>query len=313
MYIKHYKGFITLFYLALSAFTIGCKSSQKAATANIPASLNQKALLWAVSGKDLKDTSYIFGTIHLIPSKDFFYPKGTERSMEVSEKLIFEIDVAEATDPNKMMGLMEKLVMKDDKTLKDLMTAKEYAMVEDHFNKNNIPLMFFDRLKPMITSTLISQELNPLTNNGNMTSYEIEFNKIAENAKKQTLGLETLDFQISIFDKIPYKKQAKLLVDAIKAIRAGGESSDEFSVMLDLYKKQDLPALGQFIEKSSLTEGKEMSDILLLDRNKAWIPKIINLASSSRCFFAVGAGHLPGPNGILMMLKSQGYQVNPVL
>jgi uncharacterized protein YbaP (TraB family) len=51
---------------------------------------------------------------------------------------------------------------------------------------------------------------------------------------------------------------------------------------------------------------------LLTDRNKKWIPKIETVARETPTFFGVGAGHLGGENGVIMLLKKAGFTVEPV-
>jgi len=51
----------------------------------------------------------------------------------------------------------------------------------------------------------------------------------------------------------------------------------------------------------------------LNQRNHKWIPKIGSIASEKSTFFAVGAGHLPGKDGVLTLLRKAGYRVTAVL
>jgi uncharacterized protein YbaP (TraB family) len=49
---------------------------------------------------------------------------------------------------------------------------------------------------------------------------------------------------------------------------------------------------------------------LLVDRNRAWLPKLDALFTrSGRAFVVVGAAHLVGPDGLLAMFRARGYQV----
>lgn len=54
----------------------------------------------------------------------------------------------------------------------------------------------------------------------------------------------------------------------------------------------------------------EMED-LLDNRNKAWLQKSLQLKEIPT-LFVVGAGHLPGTNGVLKLLKEKGYTVEPM-
>lgn len=120
-------------------------------------------------------------------------------------------------------------------------------------------------------------------------------------------GLETLQEQMSFLDALPYTYQAKELVKMLDQDSDDGE----FQKMVDIYKTQNLDAMVDMIKEQG--ESSVMEDILLNNRNKNWIAKIEKFASEKPTFFAVGAGHLGGPKGIIALLKEQGYSVTPVV
>ena len=87
--------------------------------------------------------------------------------------------------------------------------------------------------------------------------------------------------------------------------------------MVGFYKNQDLQGLYLFMiesfqEDKSIEESKEMKNRMLDQRNKNWIPKLENWMKQKTLFVAVGAGHLAGEQGVLQLLKNQGYIVEPV-
>ena len=56
----------------------------------------------------------------------------------------------------------------------------------------------------------------------------------------------------------------------------------------------------------------QYDDLLLNNRNKKWIPEIIRQVKLQPTFFAVGAGHLGNANGLINLLKSEGFTILPV-
>ena len=269
-----------------------------------------KNLLWEISGAGIKKPSYLYGTIHIIEGKDFFLPKGTMAAFDAAKKVIFEIDMKEMSDISSLMGMMNKIFMKDNKTLKDLVTSDEYKLVGDHFQKMGLPIFMLERMKPMFLTVFAYSDMDPSgIKNGNMKSYEMEFMEMAKNTGKETAGLEGIDFQIGLFDEIPYEVQAKMLVDAIKA--SGDSGNEEFKKMTDMYVAQDIHAMANMMaEEDQKTEGFE--DKLVTQRNITWIPQIIEAAKKEQTFFAVGAGHLGGKEGVIHLLRKAGIKVTPV-
>jgi hypothetical protein len=48
------------------------------------------------------------------------------------------------------------------------------------------------------------------------------------------------------------------------------------------------------------------------DRNKKWIPKMMEMMKKDKVFFAVGAGHLCGTNGLIALLQEEGYTLKAI-
>jgi uncharacterized protein YbaP (TraB family) len=198
--------------------------------------------------------------------------------------------------------------MEDGKTLRDLLNDEDYKVVSEHFDKIGMPLFMLERIKPMFLTVLASGDMSPGSlNSGEMLSYEMEIMKLAEDSKKKMGGLETMEFQMSVFDSIPYEAQAKMLVESIKSTNAGDE---EFEKMMQLYLNQDINGM---VEMMGDEEGiGQYEDLLLVTRNKNWIPVMGEMMKQQPTFFAVGAGHLGGKMGVVALLRQEGYTLEPV-
>ena len=307
--------FIQPFILSLIGslfFSWGCKSSETAIDTT-PKAIEQvvkeaeKGLLWEITGNDLEESSFLFGTIHMIDKEDYFLPAGTLSAIDVSKKMIFEIDMADMTDPMKLMPLMQKAFMKGDTTLKDLITTEDYALVQAHFEKMGLPLFFLERIKPMFLTVFASGDLDADgLQTGKVKSYEIEFARMATEGSKETGGLETVEYQISVFDGIPYLDQAQMLIETIKS---SDSDDDSFQELVNLYKEQDIYGLYNMMKQDESLA--EYEDALLITRNKNWIPLMTEAMDMQRTFFAVGAGHLGGNLGVIKLLRNEGFMVTP--
>lgn len=269
----------------------------------------QHSLLWKISGNQLKEPSYLFGTIHMIPTEDFFLPKGTEECLRNSNAVVMELDLSEAGDLDNMMPVMEKIFMEGDTTLADLLSPEDYMFVSESLDKLGLPMMFFERMKPMFLSAMASPEMNPTQlQDGSVKSYELEFASLAKKYKKKVKGLETVAFQISVFDSIPYAVQARMLIQAMKS---ADDSEGSLKKLVQLYKSQNLNLLQDAIQDDSDGLRPYMS-VLLNNRNQNWIPVMKEMMSQGSCFFAVGAGHLAGESGVIQLLKKENFLVEPV-
>ncbi len=321
---KYLKSTLILLSVFFLLGGTGCKT-QQGGQADTSAYKDTKALLWKVTGKKVKQASYVFGTIHMIPSEDYFLPEYVDNALKGSDEVFFEVNTDDMNNPAMMMGMMNMMFM-EDKTLKDLLSEEDYKLVKKKLNEN--PMMALlgeqaDRIKPMFLSSMIDQGdmgLDPLSGGmdmGNMKSYEMELTKIAKAEGKPIDGLETLEFQMGLFDKIELEDQAKMLVEAIRSDgkdKEGEGTEDSISKMVNLYKEQDIHSLYSMINAQSEGSGvSEFEDQFLTERNKNWIPLMAKTMSENTAFFAVGAGHLGGKQGVLELLRNEGYIVTPVL
>ncbi len=270
---------------------------------------DRNALLWKVTGKGLKNPSYVFGTIHLIHEKDFLFTPAMEEAFSASKAVAFEIKLDDMNNMSSQMSMMMKAFMEDGKTLRDLISKEDYEVVQKHFSKIGLPLVLLERMKPMFLSALASGDISPeKMSSGEIVSYEFKLMDKAKAQNKPISGLETMEFQMSLFDSIPYEAQAKMLVDGI---RSSDASEDQFRKMVELYKSQDLEGMQRMVTGDEEGFGK-YEDILLAKRNQSWIPLMVTAMEKQSTFFAVGAGHLPGEQGVIALLEKQGYTLIPI-
>ena len=267
----------------------------------------EDALLWEVSKKGMEKPSYVFGTIHLIEKEKYFLPAGFESALNSVEEVVFEIDIEDMMDLSAQMAMMNKAFMKDGLTIKDLLTESEYEELKVFFDDLGIPLFFMERLKPMFISVLASLDgnLEDMQNSG--TSYEFEILAMAKDRDLDIGGLETVDFQIGLFDSIPYEEQAQMLM---KSIRTKDSNSDEFDLMMEKYTSQNIEEMNDAIAEDEMIS--KYNALLLHTRNENWIPSIVERIHDHPSLFAVGAGHLAGKKGVLHLLRLQGYNIKPV-
>ncbi|MBK8153707.1 MAG: TraB/GumN family protein [Saprospiraceae bacterium] len=168
------------------------------------------SLLWKVTDPQTQRYVYIFGTIHMIPESDFFWPQQLDTAIKQSGKIVFEIDMNEIADPNKIFELMPLLMMRNDTSLVDLLSVDEMKVISDHFEKLGLPMILISKFKPLFLSVMASDGISgDALQSGNYKSYELVLQNLADSLEKETGGLETINFQVSLFDAIPYKSKPK--------------------------------------------------------------------------------------------------------
>jgi uncharacterized protein YbaP (TraB family) len=261
-----------------------------------------QALLYEISGKELRSPSYVFGTFHMLCESDFVLSDSIKSKLQHTEQLVLELDM---DDPKMMGAMMAGIKMKNGIILKDLYSKSDYDFMEKYFvDSLNLSLKSMAGFKPFLLYSLIIPQLLDCP----VVAFELELMKLAKIQNKEVFGLETFEFQMEIFDAIPYKKQAEYLLENIRDAKS---SRKEMQNMFKMYLKRDISGLEKLISESDLM-FKDFEDILLKKRNLEWISKIIDFSKKKSTFFAVGAGHLSGNNGILQLLKNEGYTIKSI-
>ena len=262
----------------------------------------ENSLLWEISGRGLAKPSYLFGTIHLICPTDFSLSDSLKSTLSRTQQVALEMDM---DDPGMMAGMMKMMNMTAGNELKKLVTEQEYQRLDRFFKDSvHVGLAMFERAKPFVL-------MGPLFNtvlDCQPQSYEMALVELAGKQKSEVIGIETLEEQMAIFDTIPYKDQAKMLLSLIDSLPSARK---EFKSLVALYKAQNISELyGMTLKSEFGMEGNE--EVMLFARNQKWIPRMRRIASAKPTFFAVGAAHLGGERGVIALLRKEGFRVRAV-
>jgi len=272
---------------------------------------NPHTLLWRISGKGITRPSYLFGTMHILCAADAVLSDSLRAAIRSVDEIYFEINLS---DMMGMLGALTSMQMKDGKTLEDLLKPDEYTRVKKYFASHQamlpLPFSMLERFKPMLISGFV-EEQGMDCGTGGTDGMEMQIMKAAreQTDPKPINGLETAAFQAGLFDSIPYIKQAKELVDYIDSADYNKQQTRQLA---DLYNKQDLDGIEALSDKDDPGMSEYM-DLLLYARNRKWARILDTLLPDKSLLIAVGAAHLPGRQGVIELLRKEGYTVDPVI
>jgi uncharacterized protein len=278
---------------------------------SISQTITDKSLLWKVYGNGASDTSYLYGTIHMIEKKDFRITPQIKRTFKRANTLVMEVNL-EMDDQTKK-EIAKQIMFPNRKTIKDYLSPSDYqyfhSYMIDTLKIMPLKVTIYEMMTPFFLQAIILKEQM-----NKVVSYEEKYAKMAK--KKEKLFVETIQEQLNVVAGDSLDVQAQKL---IKDMRAGKmNATSEFKKMTDLYVQQDLQGLYNYIVQSMIEseenplKSKDMLNKMLVNRNKNWIPKLENWMKTKSLFIAVGAGHLAGDEGIINLLRKKGYAVEPV-
>ena len=268
----------------------------------------QTGLIWEISGNGLEEPSYVFGTMHVIPGDSFFVPDGMGLSIAKSSMLVLEVDPD--VGMGQIMGQMGSMMMEGDTSLDDFLTDAEYEEVERFMETyTEVPRFMWRKMYPVLLEQMIPAgrcEETQLYRKGTF-SYESYLTDIYREMEREIGALETIESQLRIFSSVPIEEQVSNL---LRIVRSGDENCDLISRLISSYRLQDLSTLEQILLQDNSIGG--FSEAFLYRRNRDWIPVMEEMMDKQSVFFAVGAGHLPGEEGVLNLLRSKGYTVRNI-
>ena len=263
----------------------------------------ENSLLWEIKNPELKQKSFLYGTIHMIKKSDFEIKEKVLTAFNSCDKLALEVNLDMSM--KTMIEVAKLTMLPNKKTLRDFMTKKNFYIIKsyaiDSIGISSKKFKKYIRLKPFFFSSfLLKEEL------GKIKSYDEEFYKMSSKKNMTLIGLESIHYQMALLDKMSIKEQTKNLINGIIK-----NNDNTFDSMVEAYKKEDLQSLYNSIKDESI-DIKGFHYDFIVKRNQNWIPVIEGLIRNKSTFIAVGAGHLPGEYGLISLLRKNGYSVVPV-
>lgn len=277
---------------------------------------SQAQLLWKVSGNGLGRPSYIFGTHHMAPSTMIDQIPGINAAIDGCDIVVGEIEKDSLMSKEAQMKMANAMIAPTDSTLDMLYTPTEYAVIEKVFDKYfgamGVKLAQMKTLKPNAISTQLQamQAVKYFPNFDANNLIDIAVQDRANKAGRPSASLESLQEQIDLLFNAPLTEQAKNLLEAC---RQDAFFQEQSSALAEAYMHQDLDKLMAVMTDATMGgESEEAMEALIYSRNRNWVEKLVKIMPERTCLVCVGAGHLPGPQGLLQLLRDKGYTVEPM-
>ena len=257
--------------------------------------------LWKVSDEDT--TIYLFGTVHVLPSDLIWYDAEIDEALSASDTIVTEIAMDPANEAKQQMLAQQKGVFTDGTTLRSLLDDEQKAAYENALASFGAPANAFDPLEPWLTTLTLT--FIPLMQQGYDPNSGVE-KVILSKAGEQSFGaLETIEFQLDMFDTMPMDKQVSFMMEAVDALP---EVKATLDGMVERWAVGDAEGLAELMNED-LTDA-ELAETLLYSRNANWAGWIEERMESTpgTVFMAVGAGHLAGEKSVQDYLEQRGIQ-----
>lgn len=248
----------------------------------------------------------IGGTIHLLTPSDYPLPAAFEKAYRQSDLLVFESDIQKIQDPAFQLTMMNELIYTDGRNISSVLSKETYQALEAYCTSRGIPIAILMNFKPgMVAITLSVMELQRLGIMG--TGVDAFFSAKALQDNKQLGQLETAEQQLSFISSLGEGQEDEIIAQALRDIE---ELPTKWETLRTAWRQGDLRKLKETALMPLKKEFPHTYDMMLVKRNKAWMPQIEALFKEKQATFVlVGALHLVGNDGLLKQLSAKGYTV----
>lgn len=270
-----------------------------------PESRYSKGLLWRVSKPGMAP-SYVFGTIHLADPRVLDIPEPVSRALARSRHYYTE----SFQGAREAMRFFEAGQFEDGRRLEPLIGTASYARVVAMLHDQQVPDEVIAHLKPwaaLANVTVTPEDYEQVT-------LDQKLIERARERKLRVLGLEGIEEQIAVFDRIPLDTQVELLKHAL-------DHRDELAAMIEpaiqAWLNRDLAG----IHAASVRVAERYPEVaghyrilfqrVVENRSIVMAHRLFVPLREGRAFIAVGANHLYG-EGMLALIEKQGYRVERV-
>jgi hypothetical protein len=131
------------------------------------------------------------------------------------------------------------------------------------------------------------------------------FFKLAKESNHKIIPLETVEFQLNLMLSFSGPDE-ELLVE--KTLEEMDDEKKEYNDLVTAWKTGDSAALEKMLNE--MRDAPTVFKKLVSDRTASWVPQVDELLQGSQnAMIIVGAGHLVGPDGMVELLRKQGYKV----
>ena len=278
---------------------------------------NGRAILWKIE-KDGRPASWLLGTMHVTDPRVLAMPEAARTAYAAAGTVIVESD--EIADEKKasvaIMARPDLTMFTDGKSITDFLDTKDAATLTEGLKSRGLSLAAVARMKPWMIASFVALpacEIARKTSGAAFLDQRLAKDALAEG--KTLKGLETLIEQISALDSLPREPQIQGLVQTVEL---GDTLEDVIETMSQLYLAGDTGMIMPMMRAASPETGddaKAYADFeqrIIVDRNHTMAERAAPILAEGNVFMAVGALHLPGPEGVVELLRGKGFTVTAV-
>ena len=261
-------------------------------------------MLWRVESNG--NVMYLLGSVHALRTEDYPLAEAYEEAYQQADRVMLEINPLHDT-PETIQRLSQELgFIPEGESLQAYLSTESYQRVMLLSKQLGFNTIILDRLEPWLAAlTIVAQQMME-AGFQMMIGVDNHYADRAQYDNKPLIGLETADYQISLFDGLSAETQEAFL---LQSLEEAGDFEREMTKLVRLWHNGNIEELHR-ISEEDMQEYPEVYENLLLRRNRNWIPKLVKeIKQGGTVLVIVGSLHLVGEEGVVRLLEKRGYEV----
>lgn len=262
--------------------------------------------LWTIEHENA--TVHLFGTFHLLPAGLDWRSDAVNATFASSDRVWFEADVLSPEAQAEVQALIPQIgVNAPGVSLSSLLDAETQAALAEVAGGMGIPAANLEPLQPWLAGLLLATTQLQILGFDPTAGVEAVLKGEADAAGKGFGYFETVESQMRVFADLSLETQVEWLSLSLAEL---SELENEMDAMVTAWATGDMAALDAQVNDAMRDANEEIYMAIMVDRNRAWIPQILEiLEEGGTHFIAVGAGHMPGEEGVIALLEAEGLTV----
>jgi uncharacterized protein len=261
--------------------------------------------VWRMTGPNGAEVT-LLGSMHVLRQSDYPLPASVDSLIDRSQRIVMELDLDDVDAAAQQRVILATAMLPQGTVLANVVDERVYAQVEQSAAALGLDLALLERFEPwFLAVTLLDQGLRKW---GFQAERGIEQYVLAraQRTGKEIGGLETLEFQIGIFDSLSRQSQQAMLEQTLAEL---DEAETALRAMVEAWRDGELESLSAEL-LDDFDEFPGLYETLVLTRNRSWVPALERmLTDGQRHLVVVGALHLVGDDSVIELLQARGHAV----
>lgn len=262
--------------------------------------------IWHLSDED--SDIYIFGTVHILRPDVTWRTDAVMEAFESADTIYFEAPVNDPAEQAAMIPLVQRYGLNPaGVTLSSRLSEDSAALLERVAPQVGLTTQLLEPFRPWLASVTITVQYIATQGYDPNSGVEATLWPMASEAGKTLAYFETIEEQLGFFGGLSEEVENTMLEQTLEQIE---EAPGMLDGLVTAWAEGDQASIDTLMNGDFREESPEVHEVIIVQRNESWVEEIEELLDGSgTIFIAVGAGHLPGEEGVINLLRARGYTV----